>query len=377
MNIIGTWASMSDAFPPSQEATSADGQRWRKCVGAAIINSRCEILIGERVKIPGAWNCPQGGMDAQSKVHGGPETLLEAASREAFEECGLRTGEHIVPLAIMAVEDAVCYEAGGWLKRAGFAGQQLSWVLFSCCHVLGDTDAARMCSLGGEGGEAAEFSAVRWRTIDDVIDEMWPAKRAPYEALREWATPILEERAAAVPDLSGVWQRDNAQNSNVVEALVSRGLPTEEAQNAAAQPYRQRWAPADAVGEWLVTTYESDGKVRRALLYPLGDWEEEFEEGSTLFGEGSDVLVRHTSWLPQPKADARSEEIASEAATGLLAPSRMAHTVWSSRRFPCAEISSRFLRDGKLVLHRTYLVRDAENRSRTVMSEEVFERIAF
>ena len=76
-----------------------------------------------------------------SKVAGNPETALEAASREAFEEVGLRIGVDIVPIAAMSDDAAVKYEAGGWLKQAGFAGQQLHWVLFTCCNAVGDVDA--------------------------------------------------------------------------------------------------------------------------------------------------------------------------------------------------------------------------------------------
>ena len=111
-------------FPPSQEYSTPDGRRWRKCAGAAIVNSAGHLLVGERIKIAGAWNCPQGGMDASSREHSRPETVLEAAAREAFEEVGLKVGEHIVPIAAMDDEQAVRYAAGGWLAQEGYAGQQ-------------------------------------------------------------------------------------------------------------------------------------------------------------------------------------------------------------------------------------------------------------
>ena len=76
----------------------------------------------------------------------------------------------------------------------------------------------QVCALTGLGGEHAEFRAVRWAQIDDVvrhaqsrarmhaqmhafahartrtrmstqIESMWPAKRKPYESLRDWAQP--------------------------------------------------------------------------------------------------------------------------------------------------------------------------------------------
>eukprot|EP00966_Prymnesium_polylepis_P003398 77942-Prymnesium_polylepis.1 len=82
-----------------------------------------------------------------------------------------------------ADSQAVRYEAGGWLAKAGFAGQQLHWALFACCSVVGDVYPGAITVLDGLDGEAAEFSVVKWQPLADVIAGMWPAKRAPYEAL--------------------------------------------------------------------------------------------------------------------------------------------------------------------------------------------------
>ena len=153
---------MEVEYPESQVAVGADGRRWRKCAAAAIFNSSGHLLVGERIKIRGAWNCPQGGMDMCSRAHAGPETVLEAAAREAYEECGLELGKHIAPIA-EAAEDtlAVRYEAGGWLRNEGFAGQQLHWALFVCTDPIGDAVPSACTSLEGRDGEAPEFSQVR------------------------------------------------------------------------------------------------------------------------------------------------------------------------------------------------------------------------
>lgn len=52
-------------------------------------------------------------------------------------------------------------QAAGWLKKEGFAGQQLHWTIFRCIDAAGDRSADAMTDLGGRNGEAPEFKAVR------------------------------------------------------------------------------------------------------------------------------------------------------------------------------------------------------------------------
>ncbi len=54
---------------------------YRPCVVAVIQNEKGELLAGERVDQPGAWQLPQGGIDAG-------ESPLEAVMRELHEEIG-------------------------------------------------------------------------------------------------------------------------------------------------------------------------------------------------------------------------------------------------------------------------------------------------
>ena len=367
-------------YPESQVAVGSDGRRWRKCAAAAIFNSSGAILVGERVKIKGAWNCPQGGMDAVSKKHGGPESVLEAAAREAFEEVGLKIGEAIAPVATMADDDAVQYEAGGWLKKEGFAGQQLHWALFVCCDPVCDSVPDLCCNLGGLGGEEAEFSEVRWQPLEHVIENMWPAKRAPYEALRAWAYPILTSRLAAANalDFSGTWARDAAQNRGVQEALAARGLAADVASAEASRPYVQRWALGSEPGEWVVTTANAEGPGRdRVLVYAMGDWEEEYSGRSALYGEATvsdGFLLRRTGWLARSDDDVSSGAQAGSEEPW-LAPSRVAHCTWTTRHNGAAEITERSLRGAQMVVRRTWLSAMASGATRRT-SEETFVRQA-
>jgi putative (di)nucleoside polyphosphate hydrolase len=56
--------------------------KYRTNVAAILRNAKNEILICERVGMPGAWQFPQGGIDAK-------ETPEQALARELWEEIGV------------------------------------------------------------------------------------------------------------------------------------------------------------------------------------------------------------------------------------------------------------------------------------------------
>lgn len=55
---------------------------YRPCVGVVLMNDAGKVFVGERIDTPGAWQMPQGGIDAG-------EAPREAALRELWEETGL------------------------------------------------------------------------------------------------------------------------------------------------------------------------------------------------------------------------------------------------------------------------------------------------
>lgn len=63
--------------------------RFRPNVAALITRGEGQLLICERWTVPGAWQFPQGGIDAG-------ETSLEALFREVREEVGLRKKDYEV-----------------------------------------------------------------------------------------------------------------------------------------------------------------------------------------------------------------------------------------------------------------------------------------
>jgi len=347
-----------------QEYLTPDGKRWRMCAGVCIINSQGHVLVGERIQNPGDWSCPQGGLDDNG------ESLLAAASRKAYEECGLRLGQHMVVAATQGSREAVRYDVGDWLESNGWAGRTMQWVLLRCLDPEGDRDAMAMVDLGGQDGEP-EFSQMRWLPLPDLAPQVWWRKRPCYLALQAWVEPILAQfqRGLESVDFGGVWERDSSQGVGLVGALRARGHAPEEAAALAAKPYVQSWHRGPAPGEWVVATYggeDTSAPPRRTVLYPLGAWEERYEGDSTLFGPGGGSVERWTVWLPAPGADM----VPGDADGLLLSPSQLAHTTASTTKLGC-EVSARFLRGGELVLRRRFMPSAGGS---PVASEEVFVR---
>ena len=78
--------------------------------------------------------------------------------------------------------------------------------------------------------------------------------------------------------------------------LRAHGLTESRAAERAVAPYRQEWRATDAEGEFTVLTDPGAGRGVRALLYPLGEWEEPFEGNSELFGDDAGYVFRNTSF---------------------------------------------------------------------------------
>eukprot|EP00982_Pelagococcus_subviridis_P007802 30735-Pelagococcus_subviridis.AAC.8 len=119
------------------------------------------------------------------------ETAEAAATRELYEEIGVRVGDAATGLRFVASippSDEYCYLAGGWLAKKGLAGQRLEFSLF---HLPTTEDPAAFCDLRGLDGEPAEFSRVKWARFAEVIDSVWESKRGPYLAASEAAAPII------------------------------------------------------------------------------------------------------------------------------------------------------------------------------------------
>jgi putative (di)nucleoside polyphosphate hydrolase len=318
-------SSKKKEYAPSQSSIDeANGEQWRLCAGAAVLNSKNQVLVGERLGVPGAWQCPQGGVDDTWTPEGETkprpkEGIAEACTRELYEEMGLEVGTHVMVDSSSfpkqdEPENAVRYRTSGtsiWLTKAGFTGQELYWTVFRCMDACGDQDPIPMCDLSGNGGEDAEFSTVRWQAIDEVVANIWENKREPYEALQRLINENVgkwEEQIKSL-DFSGKWARDHTKSSGVVEGLIGRGLAQEEAAEEAQRPYIQNWAQdSDDKTSWHVTTYQVDGITpRRELEYRQGEWDEYYQGKATIFGDAGEsgyTLKRRTTYVAEPDAEA-------------------------------------------------------------------------
>lgn len=141
---------------------------YRPCVGVVLTDGRGRVWAGQRIDTPGAWQMPQGGIDAG-------ETPQEAALRELEEETGI--APNLVDM-LGETRDWLRYDLPGHLlgKVWGgkYRGQEQRWILMR---------------FGGTGEDIAldrdhpEFSEWGWFSPDELIALIVPFKRDVYRAV--------------------------------------------------------------------------------------------------------------------------------------------------------------------------------------------------
>lgn len=95
----------------------------------------------------------------------------------------------------------------------------------------------------------------------------------------------------------GMWRRDSGLSVGMVQYLQAHGLSPDKAGERAVAPYSQEWRETGKEdGEFLVLTDPGTGKGVRALVYPIGEWEEPFDGNSELFGKEAGTVYRNTSF---------------------------------------------------------------------------------
>jgi putative (di)nucleoside polyphosphate hydrolase len=139
-----------------------------------IVNADGHVLAIERADIAGAWQLPQGGLDAS-------EEPLDAAYREVAEETGIKRRDLEL---VKTCRELLVYELppNARTEKTG-RGQVLYWFLFS---FRGNPQQAAT-----RNREAHDW---RWMPFPKVLDGVTSFRKPMYQRLEQEFGSYLEPR---------------------------------------------------------------------------------------------------------------------------------------------------------------------------------------
>ena len=148
---------------------------FRAGVGAVVLDPRGRVLVLERADVPGAWQFPQGGLDAG-------ETPLEAARREAEEETGISAKALRL---VGQYPDLLAYELpeAAQSPRTGI-GQVQYWFYFETRDV--ESPLERL--------PPGEFRAARWTTMARAVAGAASFRAPLYKKLGRYLNALRRPR---------------------------------------------------------------------------------------------------------------------------------------------------------------------------------------
>jgi putative (di)nucleoside polyphosphate hydrolase len=154
---------------------------YRPCVGLMLINQTGLVFCGERRDTPGAWQMPQGGVQAG-------EDLKVTALRELFEEIGVIKAKIIGQSSKSYKYDFPDFLQHRSVYKGKYRGQEQHWFALRFLGTDADIDL-----VAHNDHEGPEFSAWKWVEMDELPKLIVPFKRAVYEAV------VTEFKPLAVP----------------------------------------------------------------------------------------------------------------------------------------------------------------------------------
>lgn len=136
---------------------------YRPCAGILLINKDGLVFTAQRLDAPTAWQMPQGGIDKG-------EDPATAAKRELYEETAIKSVEMLGEAEDWLTYDLPPHLLGKALKGK-YRGQSQKW--FAMRFVGLDTEIDL-------DHHDKEFSAWRWSTRAQVIEDIVDFKRTTY-----------------------------------------------------------------------------------------------------------------------------------------------------------------------------------------------------
>lgn len=149
--------------------TSLPDNVFRANVGAVIINDAGYVLAFERLKIKGAWQFPQGGLNEH-------EEPLEAIYREISEETNISKEKLIL---ISNYPEWLAYELNKEMRTPKHGrGQVQKWFLFKFNGNSSDINISDV--------KEQEFGAWKWDRIDNIISDTPQFRKQIYIKLKNY-----------------------------------------------------------------------------------------------------------------------------------------------------------------------------------------------
>lgn len=148
---------------------------YRKNVGIVVFNSKGEVLTGERIQFPGAWQFPQGGIDD------GEEPLF-AAKRELYEEVGIKDA-----IFVSEYPEWIPYDFPPDLQIPHlnkYRGQNQKWFLFFWDN---PSSECNLCI------HEQEFKEVKFQTFQSTLTTIVPFKLEVYQKVSEDFEPKIRD----------------------------------------------------------------------------------------------------------------------------------------------------------------------------------------